>query len=164
MNRRKRIGILLVVIWMVVIFSFSHQPADTSSEISGSISDQIVTEMNEILDMDWGRNQVLQYAKWIEMPVRKAAHMTEYAILAILLLHMLTALWEQKVPFQKKWYGIAIGLSACYASTDEFHQLFIEGRSGQVRDVLIDTAGAAIGMLLAFLVLQLYNKRVKNKK
>ena len=35
-----------------------------------------------------------------------------------------------------------------YAATDEFHQLFIPGRSGQVSDVLLDSAGALAGVLI----------------
>jgi len=39
-----------------------------------------------------------------------------------------------------------------YAATDEFHQLFVPGRSGQVKDVLLDSCGAAVGVLILMLV------------
>lgn len=48
------------------------------------------------------------------------------------------------------WLGPWL-IAVCYAATDETHQLFVPGRSGQVRDVLIDSVGAAIGVLLATL-------------
>ena len=35
-----------------------------------------------------------------------------------------------------------------YACTDEFHQLFVPGRSGQITDVMIDTLGGSIGVLI----------------
>ena len=54
---------------------------------------------------------------------------------------------------------IAIVLTALYASTDEFHQLFVPGRSGQVRDVLIDSCGAAIGVLIAWGLIRIYSNR-----
>ena len=39
-------------------------------------------------------------------------------------------------------------ITAGYAATDEFHQLFVPGRSGQVSDVILDSAGAATGVLI----------------
>ena len=38
--------------------------------------------------------------------------------------------------------------ASAYAATDEFHQLFVPGRSGQISDVILDSAGAALGVLL----------------
>ena len=75
-------------------------------------------------------------ARRIEFPVRKAAHMTEYAILALLLLGTIT----------KDRMLAVICLVAAYAATDEYHQLFVPGRSGQVRDVVIDTVGGTLGL------------------
>lgn len=80
-------------------------------------------------------------ARRIEFPVRKAAHMTEYAILALLLLGMIT-----KDRITRKQLLSVICLVAAYAATDEYHQLFVPGRSGQVRDVVIDTVGGTLGL------------------
>mgnify|MGYP000059507674 CR=1 FL=1 len=62
---------------------------------------------------------------------------------------------------QKVHYIAALGFAFCYASTDEFHQLFVPGRSGQVRDVLIDSCGAAIGVLIAWGLIRIYSNREK---
>ena len=75
-------------------------------------------------------------AERIEFPVRKGAHMTEYVILAVLLLGILAG--EYMEGCIVIWSVI---LAALYASTDEFHQLFVPGRSGQFRDVLIVDTG-----------------------
>jgi len=80
-------------------------------------------------------------ARRIEFPVRKAAHMTEYAILALLLLGTIT-----KDRITRKQLLAVICLVAAYAATDEYHQLFVPGRSGQVRDVVIDTVGGTLGL------------------
>ena len=56
----------------------------------------------------------------------------------------------------------SIGISAFMACTDEFHQLFIEGRAGRIQDVCIDTAGATFGILLTLigvLGIQIINKK-----
>ena len=52
----------------------------------------------------------------------------------------------------------AIGLSILYSCTDEFHQLFISGRSGSIRDILIDSIGILIGTYLYKLIF------IKNKE
>ena len=67
--------------------------------------------------------------------LRKCAHATEYAVLAALLLRALG-----NVP-------AAFVLTVVYAATDEFHQTFVRGRHGSPYDVLIDAAGAAIGLV-----------------
>ena len=97
-------------------------------------------------------------AQKIEYPVRKAAHMSEYAVLALLIFQALTA-FDRK----KNRGCMALGITAAYAATDEFHQLFVPGRSGQLKDVLIDTAGGALGLGLLALILYL-NRRRKMKE
>ena len=76
---------------------------------------------------------------------------TEYAILGWLAFAF-SGTFEMR---QKVHYIAALGFAFCYASTDEFHQLFIPGRSGQFTDVCIDTAGAAIGLLLLAILLKI---------
>jgi VanZ family protein len=71
-----------------------------------------------------------------DLLLRKLAHMTEYAILGLLLLR---ATGRE---------AVAVALGAAYALTDEIHQAFVPGRHGAVYDVLIDTAGVLIGVYL----------------
>ncbi|MFA8437281.1 VanZ family protein [Pueribacillus sp. YX66] len=81
--------------------------------------------------------------------VRKAAHFFAYFVLGMLALHA----------FIKSglhgWRSIWCALALCvlYAITDEVHQLFIAGRAGQVRDVLIDSVGAIVGISLFYVVI-----------
>ncbi|MBO4601331.1 MAG: VanZ family protein [Bacilli bacterium] len=84
--------------------------------------------------------------------VRKTAHITEYFILFILIYINIK---EYKI---KDIYKVSILLSILYAIFDEFHQLFINERSGKVTDVLIDSVGVIIG----YLFIKFINKR-KNK-
>ena len=66
--------------------------------------------------------------------LRKCAHATEYAILAVLLLRATSSyLW-------------AFPLAVIYAGSDELHQSFVRGRHGSPIDVGIDAVGAAIGL------------------
>jgi VanZ family protein len=76
--------------------------------------------------------------------LRKGAHMTEYAILGLLLLRAI----GRELP--------ALALGFGYAITDEIHQHFVRGRHASPVDVIIDTAGVAIGI---FLVSRLFQTR-----
>lgn len=80
--------------------------------------------------------------------VRKAAHVTEYAVLALLLWRALrkpvkgeTRPWDWRL---SGWVVLAAGFYAC---TDEFHQSFVPSRMGSIWDVLLDTSGAIAGMM-----------------
>jgi VanZ family protein len=70
---------------------------------------------------------------WDEI-LRKCAHATEYAVLAALLFRVLERTWP------------ALTVAVVYAASDELHQAFVRGRHGSPYDVLIDAAGAAIGL------------------
>lgn len=75
---------ILAVAWMCLIFSFSNQPATESSKVSGGLCHRLVECANDTLHLDMTEKQQLAMAEKIEYPVRKAAHMTEYAILGLL--------------------------------------------------------------------------------
>lgn len=97
---------LPVLIWAGVIFAFSSIPSLNSG-----------------------------LGTW-DYVLRKGAHMTEYAILALLLVRATGS------------YAWAFGLAVAYAASDEVHQLFVRGRHGSPLDVAIDAAGALIGLAL----------------
>lgn len=88
----------------------------------------------------------------VVVAVRKAAHVTEYAVLALLFLRGLRARQE---PRSQSWSwpqaGRAVLLVLLYAATDEFHQAFVPSREASVIDVLIDTSGGLLGVLLLWL-------------
>lgn len=85
--------------------------------------------------------------------VRKCAHLTEYAILGFLFWRALRKpvkgdprAWSWK---EAAWSVLFVVL---YAGTDEFHQHFVPGRDASIRDVMIDTTGASLGMILLWAV------------
>lgn len=69
-----------------------------------------------------------------DLALRKLAHMAEYGVLAVLLVRATGRTW------------LAFGLAVLYAGSDEWHQTFVEGRRGSPVDVLVDAAGATIGL------------------
>lgn len=62
---------------------------------------------------------------------------------------------------ESKYLSLAILASALYACTDEFHQLFVPGRTGQIFDVFVDTLGATFGCLLVLGILKIKQARIK---
>lgn len=85
--------------------------------------------------------------------VRKAAHVTEYAILGFLIWRA----WRKPIRNDPRpWKGsearLAIIVVALYASTDELHQAFVPSRQASIWDVLLDTSGTAIGLLLLWTI------------
>lgn len=146
--------------WMLGIFMFSAQPAVASDKMSGSVAYRTVEFYNRLFHRGLTETELEGYAGDINYPIRKAAHMTEYAMLGILAFFCLMGYEKCK----GKAYWLALVLAFLYAGTDEVHQLFVAGRAGRFSDVCIDTAGAAIGLLLIYLVRKIIGKHCEKKK
>lgn len=127
----------LVIIWMIIIFWFSSQQGTASDEKSLFVI-EVIKHIGINLDSILG-----SIANFM---IRKAAHMTEYCILYLLLYN---ALYE-KSTFQKRCL-LALSIVFLYACSDEFHQLFVNGREGRFRDVMIDTTGGIIGLMFSYI-------------
>jgi VanZ family protein len=90
--------------------------------------------------------------------VRKAAHFTEYAILALLAARVFLSSSQQ--PLRGRWFTSALLLVVLYALSDEYHQTFVPTRTGSIYDSMIDITGG----LTALLILALWNKRKARRK
>lgn len=135
---------ILALFWMCVIFAFSAQEQEESSAVSESFSYRMVRSADSFLGLNWDDERLHEIADAIEGYVRKAAHMTEFAILAVLIY-----IWLGKWQFtKKKTMLLSMLFTALYAASDETHQLFVAGRSGRITDVMIDSAGAVLGVLI----------------
>ena len=104
---------ILAVAWMCLIFSFSNQPATESSKVSGGLCHRLVERANDTLHLDMTEKQQLAMAEKIEYPVRKAAHMTEYAILGLLSF----AFYRGILKKEKRQFLAALLTAAAYAAT-----------------------------------------------
>lgn len=141
----------LAILWMVVIFCFSAADGDESSKTSGWVGRMIGQIFVSGFD-DMSETEQEEWASKIEYPIRKAAHATEYAVLALLVFGALPF-----VGFRR--YGIAWILAVFYAGTDEFHQRFVPGRAGTLFDVGVDSLGALAGLLILAGILALVRRR-----
>ena len=141
------------VIWMAVIYWLSDRPADMSTEQSEGLTRQLVRFYAMAVDMPENR-QLLLVAR-LEPYIRKLAHMTEYAVLFLLLYLAL----RQFAGIRLKAAFAALVICAAYAALDEWHQTFVYGRSGKPGDVAIDTAGALAAFVLLALVTRIRASR-----
>lgn len=134
--------ILPVLIWLVFIFSMSTG-AGASTQTNSFVDHFLARFFPE-----WSRRLTWPARDAIHYYLRKSAHVIEYAILGAL---MLRALRRGK-PVVRWMLAAAWLLCTCYAATDEFHQIFVPGRTPKVTDVMIDSVGAALGIGMMFLL------------
>ena len=151
---------ILALVWMCVIFAFSAQTKEESSVVSQGFSYRIVNTTGLLLHLHIDEEQLREIANAIEGFVRKGAHMTEYAILAILV-YVWLGRWQLS---HRRMACTAAVLTMLYACSDEFHQLFVAGRAGRVSDVLVDSAGAVVGLALFLFFKMCINKILDKKK
>lgn len=125
---------VLVILWMMIIYKFSSDAADISNSKSS-----LVIEMIAFIGVDV--NSI--FGELAMLVVRKLGHFTEYFILCMLLINSF-----YKDMTLRGNYKLSLLISFLYACSDEFHQLFVPGRSGQIVDVFIDTIGALLGIFI----------------
>ena len=82
----------------------------------------------------------------IHVMVRKAAHFTEYAILAFLAARAFRT--SPRPALANRWFWFSLALVVAYALLDEFHQSFVPTRTGSIYDSLIDISGGLTALLL----------------
>ena len=142
-------GIFLAVTlsWMIVIFSFSAQPADDSGKTSQGVG-AFLAELFVPGYEDWSTQRQEAFVVKVDHPVRKAGHVREYAVLGTLVTGTVLSFGLRG----KRAALTAEGIGVLYAASDEFHQLFVPGRGSQVTDVLIDASGFAVGVAAAFVI------------
>ncbi len=150
------ITILLTIALCVAIFCLSAENATDSSATSRGIIKKVLALFVEGFEnLSEARQQ--EICAPFQFIVRKSAHFCLYFALGIL--SFLSVLTYSKIaPKLKIAFGIVF--SYLYAVSDEIHQLFVPGRSGEIRDTLIDLCGAILGVFITVTII----KRTKKFK
>lgn len=177
MQKRIILGIL-IIIWMITIFLFSNQDGMESENTSDIITNRLVNEtiendieIEENVDNTNNENinnsvnvakynyELEMYKGEVRLVVRKSAHFIIYLVGGFLLFNFFRT---YNISLRNQIIYAILGI-ILYASSDEFHQLFVNGRTARVEDVLLDTLGAIVGILLNLICLKIVYK-IKNKK
>lgn len=127
---------ILTLCWVALIFSFSLQPADASSQVSsGLLRTLLETFLPGLLEkLSTAQLEMLEFF------VRKCAHFTEFAILGVF-----SALTVAQMRLRRGRL-CAIVFCVLVACADEMIQLCSDGRAARLADVLLDSAGALVGL------------------
>jgi VanZ family protein len=136
MSIYKILSWIAVILWMVFIFNLSSQEVEQSNKLSTGVTEVIVETIEKVApnaDLD---------VKSINHKVRKNAHYFAYLVLAVLELNAL----RRSGVYGYRSIILAVVLCVTYAISDEIHQLFVPGRGGQVKDIIIDSAGVIAGI------------------
>lgn len=120
----------LLILWMGLIFCFSHQ----NSELSSGQSGRLVTLLIKIF------GDRLNY-HITEAIIRKTAHFFIYFVLGVLAYNSIGRL--NGISF---W--LVLLFCALYAASDEIHQAFVPGRAGRFSDIILDSCGSLLGMAI----------------
>ena len=145
----------LTLFWMVFIFMMSSAGKDESNSQSGAVCEFICEHFVEGYE-EMAPEEQIQMQQKISFPVRKCAHLSEYAVLGALMT-LTAASWRREgeetmrtgeTPGGTVRILPVLAAGFLYAVSDEIHQIFVPGRSGEPRDVLIDTSGVLIGICL----------------
>ncbi len=151
---------LLVALWMGVIYMFSAQTGEVSGHLSGGLTQWLVSHLTPQWDAlsVAAREELLGTVRFL---IRKGAHMTEFAVLAMLFF----CAWRNGG--RRTLARAALLTAPCCLLTamgDEFHQRFVPSRGPSLGDVFIDFGGALLGILLMLLVFSLAKRCGKSKE
>ena len=130
---------MLLILWMILIFCFSNQRADDSSKLSDGVIVKVASIFVKDNLTDNKKDELIDKYTFI---IRKTAHFSVYLILGILSINLLSSFNIKRIIMLSSLFCFI------YACTDEFHQLFVPGRTGRLLDIGIDSCGALLGSLI----------------
>lgn len=169
------LALILVLMWMITVFIFSSQDGVDTLNTSGAVISVIESTTNntsEVVSDNLGKTDnknslenkkyKYTYSNKIQRIVRKNAHYFLYMLGGVFLSVFFCADSKYKSS-QIKLAIYAIMTGIVYAFTDEFHQRFVPGRTGSLKDVFIDSIGVITGVVLVYILRIILNKKRKDK-
>lgn len=151
MKIKRIILVILVLAWMGLIYAFSNMDTNKSNKKSidtiNKVSEKTigVTNKTKITNID-SKNTSKELSKKLNLPFRKIAHFSVYFVLCILLILLLK---ECNI---NKYCLFSLIICFLFASSDEFHQMFVNGRNSSKLDVLIDTFGGICATCIYYFI------------
>lgn len=152
---RRMIFIIFAICWMMVIFHFSSKNADESTKDSNAAGMLVGRIVYSDFNVWLGKEQQVFAERW-DYPIRKTAHMTEYAILGFLFVGSVIS-GKQRYKFS---IFTAYAIAVLYAVSDEIHQFFVPGRACMLKDIGFDALGAAVGVAIGSVLFIWWDKRL----
>lgn len=154
-NYRFIISWILVILWMFNIYYLSNMDSELSNTKSKDTINTVVESSVVVTNKDISKDNLNSIVNALNKPLRKCMHSFVFFILVILFINA----FNNSNIRNYKCYLFSIVLSFIYACFDEFHQLYVTGRTGQLMDIGIDMIGVLIGVL----VIYIYGLLVKDR-
>lgn len=138
----------LMILCMAVIFGFSAQKSSENNSVSLMVTEKIISRVFRNYDIQ--SVQVQEYVLYsMHIIIRKLAHFSLYYILGAVIYYTVFSVGKGI----KTCFKFSLAIPFIYAVSDEFHQIFTDGRTARILDILIDSAGALCGSLTIFLII-----------
>ena len=159
-NKKIIISWILTILWAGLIIFMSSMNTNKSNEKSKTVINDVVEKSIQttnglgITNKHPSKSKKQQVINKLNQPLRKVAHASEYFVFTILIL---IALKNSSVK-GRKMFIISLAICFIYACTDEYHQTFVNGRTGQFTDSLIDTLGGTIGCIVCLIINKIKSK------
>lgn len=156
LNFKKIFPIIMLIIWMIVIISFSSDTAIKSTGKSKVVEEYVgpvIQKLSVGVTKKTVPNDKMQFV------IRKMAHIFNYGVLSM----FAYIAFYNMTPLRLKASLFAIIYSSVFACIDEFYQTFISGRSGSIKDVMIDSIGIYLAVIGLNILITLHLK-IKRKK
>lgn len=156
--------LLLTIATFILIFRFSSEGGEKSSSTSEKVVKKVINTFSYTQNLTETRKTKL--INILQPITRKIAHFSIYTLVGIWIMSFIST---YDITILKKLF-FSIGVGLLYAISDEIHQGFIPGRSPEIRDVLIDTCGVTLGILIVvaivsfFSVIKYEHKEIKEKR
>lgn len=152
------VAAILLLLLYGMIFSFSGQDGETSAGVSYQVTLQCTMVYNRVTNQNLPQSRIEEIAGYLDYPVRKAAHFTEYGAMGFLI----TVILHYFIKNRKKILPVTIMWVFISATADELHQYFVPERICSFIDVCIDTAGGIVGFMLCMLLIRSIKKMLKS--
>lgn len=156
-NLLKAASWIPAIIMAFVIAGFSGQDSAQSQGLSDRVAAFIVDAAGGLGIIDADDETRHELIGKLQYPVRKGAHMTEYAVFTLAVMFAFSVCGVRGGML----YILSVLVTIVYAASDEIHQLFVPGRSGQVKDVFIDTLGGILAAAAVKIFRIIFVKRAK---
>lgn len=148
MRARHIFGIIIIIAIMVGITIFSAQTATESDALSKGIVKKVVVGLDIMTEDEANSTHYTVIETW-DHRLRKATHFTIYFILAfVIYLVIYTIVRRKGASFILAWL-----IATVFAIFDEYHQTFVDGRGGQLSDVVLDSMGALTAAILSTIII-----------
>ena len=151
------VSAILLLALMTAIFCFSAQEADESSDLSDGITFKIIAGFfPDFEELSQTEQEDIIYDTTFY--VRKLAHFSLYFMMGVLSFSAIVSYKRIRLLLR---YLFSYVFSVLYAVSDEIHQLFVAGRSCELRDVFIESCGVLLALIMIFVIYNL-SKKVKS--